>query len=533
MKNKKFGNFFKRNVNIEEFIRLNYNRITPGGSNAKIALFELQMNFSAFIGYSTFAKLMSEKGIRVVGYTPIHDVSFIARLKFLFLKNYSIDNGINWPFRILKSMGFKGFLLPPILIGKHVFQICKAYSEYIDMSKNEKLMFHVGTVRVGDLFYDWHLRKRGLATFSANSLHVIIDFFVFINTFFYWQNFFERNNVDTVVVSHGVYAQGLVGRIGIASGSNIFLIGADRIYRLTEKEHFPDSEFKLYVPGSLSQFGHVIDLDRANRAIELLKSGAQDIDAAHAYVSGFKGKILSEVIENRNGVNILIATHCFSDAPHAYGDQLFTDFYEWLKFLGNLSQSSDFNWYIKPHPGFIKSDLEHFENFVETFPNIRIVSADSSNLELFRQGINVVLTVHGTIAFEAAFENILVINASEVAPHIKYKFSLNPRSVEEFRTIIGKLPILIREFNVDKKEVLHFYDLHHLRKRNNIFFGHRYFDLLNFIGGYPNLFSSDLVFKFWTENIFDWDNEISLLNYYDEFYSSEQYFMEVPDSGKN
>ena len=49
-------------------------------------------------------------------------------------------------------------------------------------------------------------------------------------------------------------------------------------------------------------------------------------------------------------MNCLIAAHHFSDAPNVWGEFLFVDFYEWVDFLGNLSNKLDYDWYIKLHP---------------------------------------------------------------------------------------------------------------------------------------------------------------------------------------
>ena len=43
-----------------------------------------------------------------------------------------------------------------------------------------------------------------------------------------------------------------------------------------------------------------------------------------------------------------MVTHHF-DAPHAWGDLLFDDF-EWMDYLGKLSNELDYDWYIKLHP---------------------------------------------------------------------------------------------------------------------------------------------------------------------------------------
>jgi hypothetical protein len=522
---KKLHNFLSKRIYIEKFIEFNRQRIEPANLSEKIALFEITMNFAAFIGYSNFAKLLATKGIDLVGYKPIHDVSLIDRVKFLFLRKWSFDSGTSWPFRILKSMGISTFLLPPILISRNLFAILKMFSKFKTLSKSEILFFECENIRIGDLFYDWHLRHRGLETIQLNSKFMKLDFFKFMNTFLFWNKYFKTNNVEVVLVSHAVYAQGMVARIGVKSGSKVFLVGADRIYRLTKNRPFPDSEFLQYDPGNLNQFGYQIDYSRSKNAIEMLKIGSQKIDTAHAYVSGFKGAAKKKIVKDPNKVNVLIASHCFSDAPHAYGDQLFPDFYEWLNFLGRISSESDFDWYIKAHPGFFDSDLLHFESLLSKFPSLIGIDSNYSNLELFKQGINVVLTVHGTIAFEAAYENILVINASQVAPHINYGFSSCPSSIEELIRMIDDIPNMMKKLSIERNEILHFYDVHHLRKLSNVYFGELYGDLLEYIGGYSNLFISELVFNFWIENIYMLSTESKILKDYDSFFLGDEYFL--------
>lgn len=515
-----------RSKELESFIVFNKERIQSSFSSNKIVLFEIQINFPAYIGYSNFAAMFARRGYQLIAYKPINDINLYSRLKFHLLSKLSIDNGINFPFRIMKSMGIDRFIIPPICIWHNLFAVLKLYKDYVRLSKSEKLHFSLDEVRIGDLFYDWHLRKRGTATIAGNSLALFYDFYIFVNTYLFWQDFFRKNEIESVLVSHGVYAQGLVARIGIKFGASTFLVGADRVYRLTELEHFPDSEFKYYDPRKLYQFGYSIDYERADKAIKKLISGAQDVDNAHAYVSGFKGSRNEDVIKAaKSNVNILIAAHCFSDAPHAYGDQLFPDFFEWLNHLGRMSSSYDYNWYVKGHPGFFKSDSIHFKEIVKEFPKINVVSSEYSNIELFKQGINVVLTVHGTIAFEAAYHNILVINASVVAPHINYSFSLCPKSIDEYNRYIQELPKIIENFKINREEVLHFYDLHHLRKKANVYFDEKYEEVLRSGISYTGIFSSPTILGYWVEKVYDRSKFEGVVNRYERFFESEDYFL--------
>ena len=68
--------------------------------------------------------------------------------------------------------------------------------------------------------------------------------------------------------------------------------------------------------------------------------------------------------------NILIAAHCLSDAPHVYGNLLFTDFNDWLNYLGEISLQKKFEkykWYLKPHPAYYKNEFTYYNNFLNNY----------------------------------------------------------------------------------------------------------------------------------------------------------------------
>ena len=80
-----------------------------------------------------------------------------------------------------------------------------------------------------------------------------------------------------------------------------------------------------------------------------------------------------EISSLKDKNNILVATHCFTDAVHAYGETIFPDFYEWLMFLGYKSEKTKFKWLLKPHPAqaernydFLKFFENKFENFIKS-----------------------------------------------------------------------------------------------------------------------------------------------------------------------
>ena len=93
-----------------------------------------------------------------------------------------------------------------------------------------------------------------------------------------------------------------------------------------------------------------LGIKNAKKRIKLRLSGKKAIDIWWAKKSSF-GKINKKRVLNQNNkFKFLIANHSFLDSPHVYGKHLFPDFYEWLNFLGKISDKSDCEWYIKTHP---------------------------------------------------------------------------------------------------------------------------------------------------------------------------------------
>ena len=80
---------------------------------------------------------------------------------------------------------------------------------------------------------------------------------------------------------------------------------------------------------------------------------------------------MKKAIKQNDNTKILIAAHCFNDAVHVYGNNLFPDFYEWLKFLGefSLKHKNKYDWYIKIHPAHYDANIDKFNFFENRITN--------------------------------------------------------------------------------------------------------------------------------------------------------------------
>ena len=172
-----------------------------------------------------------------------------------------------------------------------------------------------------------------------------------------------------------------------------------------------------------------------------------------------------KIIENKKKTNILVAAHCFSDAVHAYGKFFYTDYHDWIKFIGELSKIKlNFDFYIKIHPAEYDKNYFHFIKFQKIFPNLKILPKEININQLFTENFDLVLTIYGSVGHEYPLFNKLIINASNNGPHSSYDFNVNPKNKKEYESIIkniSKNRIKMRS-NFNKNKIYEFYFMRYL-----------------------------------------------------------------------
>ena len=141
----------------------------------------------------------------------------------------------------------------------------------------------------------------------------------------------------------------------------------------------------------------------------------------------------------------------------------FEDFYEWLIFLGSISEKTNYDWYIKDHPYY--SDLKYATSLQRTyelskkiekkFKSIKRLDPNLSHHQLRDEGINFVLTIYGTIAWEYAYFNIPVLTATNSCPTMNFNFnyhSSNKKNYEENLMNLNKI-----KMQINRDEIINFY----------------------------------------------------------------------------
>lgn len=457
-------------LSVYKFIKFNKRFHKSHHKNDKIILTELFNNKSHIIAYSLFLKSLSEThAARVVAYSP-NFLNLKNKIKFIIFNLFGFGY-----IGVFNSITNNSLLIPSKtdLSSKDLKKIFKQSLKFIK-KKQDILKLKFFNIPIGDLIYDDYLRNYNLSTIDFTTEHFKKYLRNFILIFLYWYKYLDKSKVAAINCSHTSYILGLPPRIAIYKNIDAFNVTSGGAYRLSKKFPLRFSANKLYHKNFVKKFYKIRLKAFEASQNNLLKRFRGENDLAYNSQTSINPVFQKKTNFNKENkqpqqrnFKILIATHCFNDAPHVYGNFLFSDFFDWLVFLGNFSnKQKDFNWYIKLHPSYYDRNYENILYFINKYKNFNLLPKHITHSELINDGINLALTVHGSIAYEYSYFNIPVITAGP-NPSMSYNYCFNPVSKKKYLNLLNKMQYIIRnKIKISKKEIYESYFMKHVVEYN-------------------------------------------------------------------
>ena len=494
---KKYISHCKENFFVDKNVKSDANMLVEFNKfNILHIIFPYLINF--------FSK---KKTYNVIGYHshyllsyPIFH-SFLGKLKISLGMLFSIRN-----FGIYKSFGVKKFLI--FIKNNHISS--KAEKEVIKQkkklkSKKDILKIKKNGIYIGDLIYDTYLKKKyDLEPTIDLSDNFFWEFlFEFYVLFFNWENYFKENKIEIVIASHATYTIGLPLRFCLNNNGTALVVKENEIIRLSKSLFYQTSHYKFF-PKIFKNFKKKNKKKYLNIAKEKINQRIKGSTKDLPYMtnSSFKVKPFKQVLNKNRKFKVLIAAHDFVDGPHFSGNFIFPDIYEWLNFVIKLSKSIDYDWYIKLHPKMDskwRSYQDYTSRVIEKMckkSNIKILPRDISHNDIISSGINLALTVNGSIAHEYALKGVKVINASPNNPHASYNFNYHAKSIKDYVDLLKKAPRLKKKMK--KKDIYEYYFMRYVYKSSNWFF-EDYNIILNKLEDYHDQWSPK-IYNIWMQD---------------------------------
>ena len=503
--------------------------LSTGSKNddcAPIMLMELNTMHSAHIAYAYLADDMAKSySAQIKAYAPYALRNFKEKLAF------RLKVMIGWAhFGTYKSFGTNEFLEIKLTDGQR--KRAKALHDQTLphlTSKRDVEDLHIKGVWIGDLVYDTYLMRTLKPTIDLADEEFKKFLLESLELYTFWDDYLTNHKVCGINVSHCVYNLAIPMRMVVYRDIPGFQANVTHIYRLSRNNLFAYNDFFQFrerfaeLPEDVREAGIAL----AQRRIQRRFSGEVGVDMSYSSKSAYVTPKHPRLLRRSDKKKILIATHCFFDSPHSYGKNTFPDFYEWMHFLGKMTECTDYDWYIKTHPDFLPGTKEIIDKFIELYPKFTLLPADTSHHQIIAEGINLALTSYGTIAFEYAALGIPVINASMNNPHIAYDFNLHVPDPETYRRMLLDLDNL--DFDIETRQVYEYYFMRHIYNTEDIFF-EDYTKSIEEIGGYDAQFTY-LVYEKW---LADWSpiRHEQIVNALHGFIASGQFRLDYSFYGK-
>tara|TARA_B100000795_G_scaffold270073_2_gene262512 strand:+ start:9477 stop:11099 length:1623 start_codon:yes stop_codon:yes gene_type:complete len=492
---KKIDHFLIR----QKYKKFNKKLFTELRPSKKTVLIEFNAFAESHVCQSLFANFLAKKfKLNIISY--FNYCILAAPLKPTFFQKIRWDFGRYINFKnhgVYKSIGSKNTIRPTIInknlqkekkISKLIYQKLK--------NKNDILKIHMSGILIGDLIYDTFLKSNKVATIDIKDKKFFTILEDFVHLFYYWNNYFKENDVHSIMGVHSVYSYGLPIRIAISKGIKAYTINSREISKITNKHYFPGTNFFDY-PKRFSLLKKNVQAKALTESKKILLRRVSGSGGENNHLisenSSFHSINQKTIIKKSNKIKILICTRNLFDAAHVFGNLLFPDNYEWLKFLGKLSDKTDYDWYLKTHINFegkFKLYQPHsnkvIKDILKKYKKIVILPNDYSHKQIIDEKINYVLTQHGSVGFEYAFLGIPVINASYNNPQIAYKFNLHPKNKLDYRNALNNLKYFRNKIKIDKNKIKEFYYMRNIYPDRKWLFDNPK-NMIKSIGGWDNM----------------------------------------------
>lgn len=396
------------------------------------------------------------------------------------------------------AFGLTNFLTIPLNVATYS-RVKSEYRKILAFLKDgyPLIDYEIDGIPIGLDVYESVLRL-GRVTVSLSDWQTYRVIYSALKQYCFFEDLFASNRILVVIVSHDNYVgPGLLAhmafryKVPVLLANPISLSMPTTPFQLYEKFKF----FRNYA-NELEPKELLLGKDWARTELQKRLEGKIGVGMDYQMKSAFTKERIERQTADTKKTKVLILTHDFFDNPHGYGRMLFADFSLWLEFLGELSNETIYEWYIKPHRDYSKLESREIASFVKKFPNIKIINPETSYHQLREEGVEFVLTCYGSAGHELPLLGFTVVNSS-YNPHYAYNFNIHAKSLLDYRRIIMNLSTLkLRDFNCE--EIYEYYYIQKKFVENDTLMGISHEELLRITEGNPY---GEKVFEYLAENI--------------------------------
>lgn len=306
----------------------------------------------------------------------------------------------------------------------------------------------IDDVDIGKHLYDYLLAKYKISTIKKLNLKKKITAFIDIIYYLSSINLIEKNKECLIVLPDNAYRHGMIFEYAAKHEFNCFA-GLSMTEFTIHKYDKKDSYKHHCRTPSLDVVNKILNNSSLyNKAEESFNSRINGEGLQHDVIRAFaSNKIEPEKKDLMQIMNlkkdkpiILIAAHIFRDAPHAYPNNFFQDYEEWLaETCKELIRNNEVDFIIKEHPSSdLYDELGTIEGILDRLGcRDKLIPKNIKTNSLFKIA-DCLITCGGTAGMEFVYNNVPVL-LSASPPYSKFGFTVNSDSLNQYKENIKNI----------------------------------------------------------------------------------------------
>lgn len=327
-------------------------------------------------------------------------------------------------------------------------------------NKNNLLKLKLSKILVGDLIYDTYLRTTNESTVDIKNSRIIKQLIFYTLCLIEACKFFNNCKFDYFLTRYTTYIQhGVPTRFFLSRGIKVISAGETA---LGLKIHTNKKDF--YVSNNYEDYRNLFKkIKEKKKLLKLAKKNINKLFLDKSYKYHYIKNNNKSIKFNDSNFKGIIFLNCLLDAPHCYGNLLFSDFYEWIRFTLDFFKKNDYSKsiIIKPHPNMVEESMILVKDLMNTYSDFRWISKDTSNKDIFKMRPSFGISSYGSVLWELAYHKILPIAAGR-HPSIAYDFVKTPNSIKDYKILLSNCINGNLNYKVDKKQLYEWFYIHYL-----------------------------------------------------------------------
>jgi len=334
-------------------------------------------------------------------------------------------------------------------------------------NKQDLLNLKIEQYEIGKYIYDSILITFKIPEIDTMTFKIRRRILLEICYFYFFKNLIIKYDIKMIVLGDNVYRYGLL--FELAKYNNIECVTPINLNAFSMRKYEKFDEFIIHDRKPEQKVLNKLDSNKVDKYIDeyfhnRFSANIEQHDVLKAFSSSkkiySKNIIVNEYKLKKDLPIIVVMSHIFCDAPHAYPNGLYDGYKEWLiHTVISLKKNKKVNFLVKEHPsadlynekGVInkilkKLDCEHL-----------LLKDDVHSLTILNE-FDVVITCGGTIGQEFVYKGKPVVLGAKT-PYSEFGFTIEPKTKGEYEKLLScgveNIPLLSSEQRENANKVIY------------------------------------------------------------------------------